>query len=127
MHSLLNIITNIEGIPHAVLVRAIQPTHGIDIMLARRGKKKPDRAVAGGPGALTKALGIDTSHNGTSVTGDRIWLEDRGCNPGLEQIQAGPRIGVSYAGADANRPWRFRVSDSISTGKAKYCRTQDRN
>lgn len=119
MYSLFNIITNIEGIPHAVLIRAIQPTHGIETMLKRRKKNKLDRSVAGGPGALTQALGIDTSHNGVSVTGNRIWLEDRCCLVSPDEIQACPRVGVSYAGPDAKRLWRFKIRDNMWTSKTK--------
>ena len=111
MHSLFNIVTNKQGIPHAVLIRAIHPTRGIKTMLKRRGKKYLTRTLTSGPGSLTKALGINTSHNGTTLTEDRIWLEDLDCSISHEQIYAGPRVGVSYAGVDANLPWRFRIRE----------------
>lgn len=110
LHALFNIITNREGIPDAVLVRAVRPVYGIELMRRRRGGGRPDAELASGPGALTQALGIGLKHNGISVRGDVIWLE-----PGVRvppaQIAAGPRIGVHYAGADARRPWRFWMRD----------------
>ncbi len=118
MHAMFNIVTNIEGIPHAILVRAIQPTHGIDMMLRRRNKTILDCKTAGGPGALTKALGITTSHNGTDLTGNRIWIEDQGTTVRNSQIETGPRIGVAYAGKDAERPWRFRIKHNQWTSRA---------
>ena len=125
IHSLFNIITNTENIPHAVLVRAILPTHGIDTMLKRRGRKESDHRLAGGPGCLTQALGIDTSHNGLNLTGNRIWLEDRGRSGRPKQILTGPRIGVAYAGADAKRPWRFRMHEPSGTlGERSKRRTE---
>lgn len=111
IHSLFNIITNEAGIPDAVLIRAIQPIHGIHVMLQRRRKKGLNRSLAAGPGALSQALGIGLSHNGIGVAGNVIWLE-----PGIRiqpaQIASGPRIGVQYAGEDARRSWRFWVRDS---------------
>jgi len=111
IHSLFNIITNKEGIPDAVLIRAIQPVHGIEVMLKRRRKARLDRALTAGPGALSQALGIGLKHNGLSVSGDVIWLE-QGIRIHPAQIAAGPRIGVPYAGADAQRPWRFWIRGS---------------
>jgi len=117
MHSLFNIVTNIEGIPHAILIRAIHPTHGVAKMLQRRNRSKLDRRLAGGPASLTKALSINTNHNGVSLTGSRIWLEDKGVLVTPHEIEAGPRIGVDYAGSDAKRPWRFRIRNSPWTSK----------
>ena len=104
IHSLFNIVTNKKEIPHAILIRAIKPTHGIDLMLKRRGKAKVDKALSGGPGTLSQALGIDVSHNRMPLN-SLIWLEDHQIS--LENIQATPRIGIDYAGEDALLPWRF--------------------
>lgn len=109
IHHLFNIVTNIEGIPHAVLIRAIDPSDGIDLMLRRRHMKKVAPNLSSGPGTLTQALGIQTSLTGTDLTGNQIWLEDRGIVVSENQITASPRVGVSYAGKDANKPWRFRL------------------
>ncbi len=109
IHHLFNIVTNVEGIPHAVLIRAIEPSDGVELMLLRRDMKKVAPNLSGGPGTLTQALGIQTSLTGTDLTGNQIWLEDRGIIVSDDQIKARPRVGVSYAGEDAHRPWRFRL------------------
>lgn len=109
IHDLFNVVTNEQGIPHAVLIRAIQPLVGIEKMLERRKKEKVDRLLTGGPGTLTQALGITVKkHNGLSLIGSVIWLEDTGIKVPPEKIIAGPRVGVDYAEEDALLPWRFR-------------------
>ncbi len=108
LHWLFNIITNVEGIPHAVLIRAIQPARGVDLMLARRGKKQHDRRLTSGPGALAQALGICGRHSGISLVGREIWLEE-GVRVAPGMICVSPRIGVAYAGKDARLPWRFYI------------------
>lgn len=117
MYPLFNIVTNTVNIPHAILIRAIQPTHGIPVILKRRKKTKLDRSVAGGPGMLCLALGIDLRHNGEDLTGKRIWLEARNNILKRSQIKASPRIGVEYAGSHAKRPWRFRIKNNQWTSK----------
>ena len=107
LHSLFNVVTNQEGVPHAILIRAIQPTIGIETMLTRRQKQKVDRHLAGGPGTLAQALGIQQSHNGLSLLGSKIWIEDRGIVVKEDEIATLPRVGVEYAGEDALLPWRF--------------------
>ncbi len=111
IHHLFNIVTNVEGIPHAVLIRAIVPIDGIDLMLRRRDKKAVISKLTGGPGTLTQALGIHTTHFGTDLTGHQIWLEDRGIVVPDDQITAGPRVGVNYAGEYTTKPWRFRLKN----------------
>ena len=113
MHSLFNVVTNVEGIPDAVLIRAIQPTRGIATILKRRGMKKESPRLSAGPGTLTKALGIDCSHTGTDLLGKTIWIENGPRKIKPSEIIAGPRVGVDYAGPDAKRPWRFRIAQSI--------------
>lgn len=78
IHHLFNIVTNVEGIPHAVLIRAIEPTDGAELMLRRRNMKEGSPKLSGGPGTLTQALGIKTTHTQTDLTDEQIWLEDRG-------------------------------------------------
>jgi DNA-3-methyladenine glycosylase len=109
IHAMFNIVTYSPGIPHAILIRAIQPTIGIEHMLKRRGKKEKSPTLTHGPGTLSQALGIDTIHNGVSLMGPLIWIEDQGIQVDKDKILAGPRVGVDYAGEDAFLPWRFRL------------------
>lgn len=120
IHSLLNVVTHSEGIPHAILIRAIEPTRGRPTMLRRRHMEGPvvPRLTAG-PGALSQAMGIDPSLSGETLDGPRLWIEDQGIEVLPEAIVASPRVGVAYAGLHAARPWRFRVKDSPWTSPAK--------
>ena len=106
IHHLFNIVTNEADIPHAVLIRALQPLEGIDTMMERRRKALADYSLTRGPGSLAQALGLNTAHSGSSLLdNDHIWLEDRNMPAG--EIISGPRIGVDYAGEDAALPYRF--------------------
>ena len=107
MYNLFNIITNVEGNADAVLVRAIEPTEGIDEMLLRRNMPSVKPNLTAGPGVLSIALGINRKHYGEDLTGNTIWVEDQGIAVPAEGIAIGPRIGVDYAGEDALLPWRF--------------------
>lgn len=109
IHHLFNVVTHGAGTPHAVLVRAVHPLEGIDLMTARRGRV---RFSTGGPGTLSQALGIHTTRSGTDLLGDRIWIEDRGITAPVKHIVVGPRVGVDYAGEDALLPYRFRIAPS---------------
>ncbi|MBV9988689.1 MAG: DNA-3-methyladenine glycosylase [Chitinophagaceae bacterium] len=107
IHHLFNVVTNIADTPHAVLVRAVEPLYGIEDMLIRTGKKKADHTLTRGPGNVSKALGIHTSHTGTDLQSDRLFIADDGFAVTKSSILATPRIGVDYAGADALLPYRF--------------------
>ncbi len=107
IHYLLNVVTADVNIPHAVLIRAIYPIIGTNEMLVRTGKTKVNNNLSNGPGKLTKALGIDLSINGASYQGSDIWIEDNKIAIKKMDIEAGPRIGVGYAGKDALLPYRF--------------------
>ena len=112
MHHLFNVVTNIIGVPHAILIRAIEPVIGIETMLKRRNKPKLDKTLTSGPGALSQALGINVVHTGTDLLGNLIWIETTDqCVP-PDDIGSSPRIGVSYAGKDALKPWRFFIKDN---------------
>jgi DNA-3-methyladenine glycosylase len=109
IHHLFNVVTNKEGIPHAILIRGAEPIEGIDIMLQRTGKSKLDFTLTRGPGNFSKALGIRTSDNGISLQGERILISDDGFRYKRLEIHASPRIGVDYAGTDAQLPYRFYI------------------
>jgi DNA-3-methyladenine glycosylase len=109
MHHQFNVVTGPEGVPHAVLVRAVEPEEGVELMRARRAVSK-ERELTSGPGKLCRALGIDLTFDGEDLTtGRRAWLEETGQTYQPEQIATGPRIGVAYAAEDALKPWRFWV------------------
>lgn len=107
MHHQFNVVTGPEGTPTAVLVRAIEPEEGIEIMRERRAVSK-ERELTSGPGKLCKALAIDRSFDGEDMTkSTRVWLEDAGARARPEEIAAGPRIGIAYAEEYALKPWRL--------------------
>ncbi len=108
LHHLFNIVTNKEGAADAVLIRAIEPVAGLEVMQARRGVAENGKRLTGGPARLTQALGITVADNKTSLTGDTIWLSE-GRNYPEKDIVATTRIGVDYAGTDALLPWRFFI------------------
>jgi DNA-3-methyladenine glycosylase len=119
MHYLLNIVTSKKNIPHAVLIRAIEPTHGLDLMLKRRKKEKIDFSLTSGPGALSEALGITKKINKMKLTSSVIWIEERGLKIAKDNIIESPRVGVDYAEEDAFLPWRFRIAGNKWTSRAK--------
>jgi DNA-3-methyladenine glycosylase len=112
IHHLFNVVTNKNGIPDAVLIRAILPGDGINIMLERRNHKSVTKKISDGPGTASQALAIHTGYSGEPLTGNTIWIEDRGVNFKSNDIQAGPRIGVAYAKEDALLPYRFRLNET---------------
>ena len=112
IHQMFNVVTNEQGIPHAILVRAVDPLNGIDIMLQRTGKKQLDFSLTKGPGNVGKALGFHTRHTGLSLLGDEIYIGDDEIKIKKTDILATPRIGVDYAGDDAALPYRFILRDN---------------
>lgn len=110
IHHLFNVVTNKTGIPHAILIRAIEPVEGISTMMKRRKKHLLDATLTAGPGALSEALGIHTQHTGMSLLNGNIWLEDRGVLIPEMKITETTRVGVAYAGTDALLPYRFYIT-----------------
>ena len=117
IHNLFNIVSSVEGEPHAVLIRAIEPLIGKDIIELRRKMPITKAAVSSGPGSAAKALGIDRSFNGKDLAGEEIWIEDHGIRHTDDQIVAVPRVGVAYAQEDALLPWRFCIKDNKYVSK----------
>jgi DNA-3-methyladenine glycosylase len=109
IHHLFNVVTNNEGTPHAILVRAIKPVEGIETILRRRKMETLKPNVSAGPGTVSQALGITTKHTGLYLLEDTIWIEDRGLIVPESGITIGPRVGIDYAEEDALLPYRFRV------------------
>ncbi|VVM05710.1 DNA-3-methyladenine glycosylase [Methylacidimicrobium tartarophylax] len=106
MHHLLNFVTGPEGIPQAVLIRAIWIQEGHALVRERRGTV-PEREWANGPAKVCEALDIDLGHNGLSLHGNTVWVEDLGLVVPEKQIVRTPRIGVRYAEEWAEKPLRF--------------------
>ncbi|NUQ82829.1 MAG: DNA-3-methyladenine glycosylase [Bacteroidetes bacterium] len=107
LHHMMNVVTGPEGEPHAILIRSIFPVDGIEFMHERRGFPKPKTPLAAGPGTVCQALGITRADDRTDLTGNRIWIEDRGVVVPDTEVKVTPRIGVDYAGDDARLPYRF--------------------
>jgi len=117
IHEMFNVVTSVKGQPHAILIRAIQPTDGIEIMLFRRNMQTLKSNITQGPGSVAKALGISRAINAISLQSDTLWIEDRGLSFEDQDIAAVPRVGVDYAGEDALLPYRFYVKGNPYVSK----------
>src|SRR5689334_24977772 len=105
IHWCLNLVCEGEGVPNAVLVRALEPTHGLDAMRARRGLDDP-RLLCSGPGRLCQALAVTGTHDGLALDESPFELRAR---HGEIEVLAGPRIGISQA---QDLPWRYVLAGS---------------
>ncbi len=106
MHFCMNVVTALEGTAEAVLLRAVEPVEGIDLMRLRRGVE-PLRLLCSGPGRLTQAMGIGRAQNQADLLAGPLRIEDTPVEP--FEIVAAPRIGIREA---ADLPWRFYIKDS---------------
>lgn len=111
MYHCVNIVTEKKGFPSAVLIRAVEPTEGIECMKKNR-KTTALHAIASGPGKACEAFDITKTMNGEAVEGPHLWIEDRGESIHARDIAAVPRVGVAYAGSCARYPWRFYIKDN---------------
>ncbi|AHJ99233.1 DNA-3-methyladenine glycosylase [Hymenobacter swuensis] len=120
-HTLFNISTNAADKPDTVLIRAIEPLVGLEIMTARRGGIPSDSSrLTAGPGLLTQALGITPALTGTDLQDSLLWLEDAGETIAESDVLASSRVGLTYAGETAaTLPWRFRLKNNRWTSPAK--------
>lgn len=111
IHALFNVVTNVEDVPDAILVRGMVVTQGCSTMTMRLQRRVEKGSAVNGPGLVSRALGITTAFSGIPLvrtrTRDAIWIEDRGVVVVPECMAALPRIGVGYAGPDANLPYRY--------------------
>ncbi|HUP12992.1 MAG TPA: DNA-3-methyladenine glycosylase, partial [Niastella sp.] len=120
IHQMFNIVTSKESRAHAILIRAVEPLEGVDIMLLRTGKKKLDYSLTRGPGNVGKAFGFHTSECGLSLVSNELYIVDDGSKIGESAVVASPRIGVDYAGEDALLHYRFYIKGSpYVSGKNK--------
>ena len=114
IHHLFNVVTGPAGSAHAVLVRALEPVANVDCMLRRRNMDKVQKRLTAGPAVLTKAMGISTADNGTTLydPDSHIWIADDGFLVEGKHVLRSPRIGVDYAGECAAWDWRFTLKNS---------------
>ena len=112
IHQMFNVVTAVGGLPHAVLIRAVEPLHGIDTMLQRTGKEKLTPSLTSGPGKVGKAFGFHTSQCGASLAGKNIYIADDGFVLPNKNIIASARIGVAYASDHAAWQYRFFIQDN---------------
>ena len=120
IHQMFNIVTNVEGTPHAILVRAVEPLTGIDIMLERTGKPRADHSLTRGPGNVGKAFGFHTSQCGQLLNSNVLYIGDDGFEVDEKDIGTSPRIGVDYAGDHAAWHYRFFIrGNPYVSGKIK--------
>ncbi len=108
LHLCMNVVAGPGTKPEAVLIRALALDEGLELARERRGSRAPAERLAAGPGNVGRALGIELGHNGVDLLDGPVRLERR---PGRRPaIARGPRIGVAYAGAWADRPMRFWIA-----------------
>ncbi len=110
MYNQFNVVTNKLDAPHAVLIRAVEPVEGIDLMRKRR-PGRTDRNLTNGPGKLCIAFGIDRRLDAADLLGDSVWLENAERVP-RSKILSGPRVGIDYAEEWIDKPWRFWIRDN---------------
>ena len=117
MYHQFNVVTNVKDMPHAILVRAVQPVEGLEIIRRRRSGRF-EHELTSGPGRLCVALGIDRKLDKADLLEDRVWIEE-GLTVSHRQIARGPRIGIDYAQEWAKKPWRFWIRDNPFVSRAK--------
>lgn len=108
IHHLFNVVTNTEGNPDAVLIRAVEPLQGLDLMKVRRNSGRTNNLTSG-PGKLSQALGIKTAiHNNMSLRSNLIYVRENP-NQSVFNTVTGKRIRIDYAGEDKHLPWRYYI------------------
>lgn len=106
---MFNVVTNEKNIPDAVLIRALEPLNGIDVMLRRTGKKQLDNTLTRGPGNLCRAMGITKIHSGLLLHKSELFLAQDDVALPASLIGTSKRIGIDGAGEDALLPYRFYI------------------
>jgi len=117
IHNLFNVVSSKINDPHAILIRAIEPLIGKELMEERRKMVFAKPAISSGPGSAAKALGIDRSFNAKDLTGNEIWIEDHQISMDDNEIMAVPRVGIAYAQEHAALPWRFYIKGNKYVSK----------
>ena len=112
LHWHFNLVTTAPGAPHAVLIRAVEPLEGVELMLERRRLPVVRRELTNGPGKLCEAFAIDRRCYGADLTQMPLYLSEGASGVRRPKVRRAPRVGVDYAGEWAARPWRFYDADS---------------
>jgi len=110
MYYQFNVVTGAAETPHAVLIRAVEPVEGIELIRKRR-HSQPDHHLTNGPGKLCIALDIDRRLDGDDLLGNKVWLEEDAKVP-RSRIMSGPRVGIDYAAEWKDKPWRYWIKDN---------------
>lgn len=114
MYHQMNVVMSPKGEPNAILIRALEPVEGIEIMKQRRQSALLNKLTTG-PGKLCQAMGINIKmHNGADLTGNQIWITPRLEKP---KMKSAKRVGIDYAGQDKDRLWRFYIKDNVFISK----------
>lgn len=121
MYNCFNVVANVANEPEALLIRALEPVEGLDLMSLRRykgkhkdsteKKKKLLQGLCSGPGKLCQAMAISKDHNKADLCGDSLFIIDGPPIP-EDQVLATPRINIDYAGEAIHYPWRYLIKDS---------------
>lgn len=117
IHYMFNVVTSVENEPHAILIRAIEPLEGKEIIERRRNMSAEKATISSGPGSAAKALGITVSLNKKDLDGEEIWIEDHNIRYSQKDIAEVPRVGIAYAEEHALLPWRFFVKGNKYVSK----------
>ncbi len=120
MYHCFNVVTERQGVPAAVLIRALEPLEGLDLMRERRGRvgARDVRKLTSGPGRLCQALAIDSRHDGADLcsSSTSLFLEAGDPVPDVE-VATGPRVNVRGDEAAVNAPWRFYVENNAHVSR----------
>ena len=119
VHRMFNVVTGPKGWPAAVLIRGVEPIEGVERMARRRGISANNFRLSSGPGALTEAMEIKSDADRCNLVSGPIRIEDDGVRYPRTKIQAGRRVGVSYAGPAAHFRWRFSVRSNPWVSRAQ--------
>ncbi|WP_181347521.1 DNA-3-methyladenine glycosylase [Thalassobacillus sp. CUG 92003] len=115
-HCLVNVVSCKVDCPEAILIRAVEPCDGIELMYQRRGQQKKEQELTNGPGKLTKALGIDKTDYGRPFFESPLYIA-HGFTP--DAVSSGPRVGIDNSGEARDYPWRFYLPDHRFVSKGR--------
>lgn len=113
-HTLVNVVAGSVGVPHAILIRAVEPVEGLELMKANRGENLKKVDWTNGPGKLTKALGITMDYYGHHWAHEPLFIAK---GEPVDRFETGPRVGIKNSGEAVHYPWRFYEKDNPFVSK----------